>query len=418
MALVRNSSILFLTMMVGNFSAYFFQLLMSRLLTTAEFGVMNSCLSLCIIAGVPSGVILTVMSRYVSKYNTLDDPGRVSYFYKNSLKIVFYLAVSQLLFFVLLSGPISSYLNISSRYPVMLVGLILFLSLILMANMGALQGLQRFGYMGLNYGVSGIFRLIAGAILIYLGFGVNGAIAASVVSTLPILILSFFVLRSILGHSGTPGVEPVAREAIAYTIPVIGALACFYALANFDLIMIKHYFNPEEAGIYSGVAVLGRALLFLPAAVVLVLFPMVSASHTQNKDTFGILVKGLLLTGMLTGVGALLYVLVPDFLLSTLLGEKFAVASPLLRLYGFVMLPLALVNVLINFYLARSETRFVYILIVALCLQLGLISIYHGSLFQIIHIMIVVSYLVMIAIVAMLLVERRQWVATEAGKVT
>jgi O-antigen/teichoic acid export membrane protein len=221
-----------------------------------------------------------------------------------------------------------------------------------------------------------------------------------------------------LGHSGTPGVEPVAREAIAYTIPVIGALACFYALANFDLIMIKHYFNPEEAGIYSGVAVLGRALLFLPAAVVLVLFPMVSASHTQNKDTFGILVKGLLLTGMLTGVGALLYVLVPDFLLSTLLGEKFAVASPLLRLYGFVMLPLALVNVLINFYLARSETRFVYILIVALCLQLGLISIYHGSLFQIIYIMIIVSYLVMIAIVAMLLAERRQWVATEAGKVT
>lgn len=416
MALVQNSSLLFIAMMIGNLSAYFFQLIMSRLLSTADFGVMNSCLSLCIIAGVPSGVILTVTSKYISKYKTLGDLDRLSRFYRNSLRVVLLLSVAQLLFFFVLSGPISSYLKITSRLPVILIGLVLFVSLVLTVNMGVLQGLQRFGYLGINYGISGILRLVAGIFLVYLGFGVNGAIAASVVAPIPILILSFIVLRSTLVGKRTAEFEPITYDIIGYTIPVIGALACFYALANFDLVMIKHYFEPEEAGLYSGVSVLGRALLFLPAAVALVLFPMVSASHTLNEDTFGILAKGLLLTGMLTGAGAVLYVLAPGFVLSTLLGESFAAASPLLRLYGFVMLPLALVNVVINFYLARSETKFIYILVLSVLLQVLLISLFHSNLYQVVYIMIGVSCIVMVATFAMLLVDRRRWVAAGEGK--
>lgn len=98
MALIRNSSILFFAMMVGNLSAYFFQLIMSRLLSTSDYGAMNSCLSLCIIAGVPSGVILTVTSKYVSRYKALEDISRLSLFYKNSLRVVVFLATLQLLF--------------------------------------------------------------------------------------------------------------------------------------------------------------------------------------------------------------------------------------------------------------------------------------------------------------------------------
>ncbi len=52
-------------------------------------------------------------------------------------------------------------------------------------------------------------------------------------------------------------------------------------LSNLDILLVKHFFPPSEAGIYAAVALVGRVVFMLSWSVVSSMFP-VSASHTHR----------------------------------------------------------------------------------------------------------------------------------------
>ena len=82
--LVKSGTYLFLASMVGNVSAYFFQFYMSRKLSVEDFGMLNSLLSLSAIVSVPAGTVSLVMARYVSKFNALQNIGKIKYLFLNA----------------------------------------------------------------------------------------------------------------------------------------------------------------------------------------------------------------------------------------------------------------------------------------------------------------------------------------------
>src|SRR3972149_2017554 len=53
-------------------------------------------------------------------------------------------------------------------------------------------------------------------------------------------------------------------EVYHYFFPVGTTVLCFMVLTNIDLILVKHFFTPMEAGYYSIAQIVGKIILFLP----------------------------------------------------------------------------------------------------------------------------------------------------------
>ncbi len=385
--LTKNGIFLFLAFMIGNISAYFFQFYMSRKLSMEDFGMFNSLLSLSAIVSVPAGTVSLVMARYTSKFHALQDIGKIKYLFYNAYIKLLLAGTIGIGIFISLSKYIGTFLNIHTNFPIILIGISLLLSLILPINLGILQGLQRFGYLGINGSISGLLRLAFGVLFIYIGFGVHGAILAGIVPVFIIILITWYPTRFLLSKTIKHDKEKYTKEIIWYSLPATLANLCFSGLINIDLVLVKHFFSPEDAGNYAATAILGRSIFYLPGAIILAMFPMVSESHTLNKDTYGLLNKALLFTLILSGFGLIIFFVFPSQVMGLLMGKKFIATAQLLRVFGLAMLPFALLNILINFNLAKHRVKFVYTLAVGCLLEIFLIYIHHNSLTQVIYIM-------------------------------
>ena len=141
----------------------------------------------------------------------------------------------------------------------------------------------------------------------------------------------------------------------------------------------KHFFSSYDAGIYSSAAVIGKAVIYLPGAIVISLFPIVSAENARDKNTLHILYKAVLITFIFSGSGVMLLLFFPDIVIKFLFGQKYIPAIGIVGFYSIAMFPIGLITILMNYFLARGEVKFVYSLAGALSIEIIGIYLYHTN---------------------------------------
>lgn len=390
MNLIKGGAILFIASMAGNISNYLFQFFMGRYLSVEDYGTMNAALSMLVIVAIPSGTIMIVMAKYVSMFKAKDEEAHIASLYRNSLTKMAAVGAVCCFPFLIFNNSITGYLKMDSAWPVIITGIGLFGALVVTVNFGMLQGLQRFYYLGAGMGLAGFCKLFFGVVFVLLGFGLNGAIAAPVVSVFAIFVITIVPLHAYFKKR--ENVEKYTKDILLYGVPVFVSSIAFTMLTYIDLIIVKHIFSPEEAGLYAAVTILGKTVLYLPGAFVLALFPMVSESHALNNNTFKILDKALFYTVGISMIGVLGFFLFPELAIRVLFGNKFSNAAPLLKFYGLAMMFMAITSILISFNLARHKTGFIYTLVVGCILLIILLDIFHSSLFTVIFIIMAVNF--------------------------
>lgn len=387
-ALVRDAAILFILSMLANVCDYLFQVSVSRRLGPAQYGIFVSLTGLFFIVSVPSGTLQTAITKFVSSYKATNQDSKIAYLFFNAIKKLSFVGFIILLLFLLGSGHISSFLRIPSSLPVIIVGVSLGLSLVMPVVWGTLQGLQKFTHLGGNLFLNSFSRLVMGLLLVCLGLGVSGALGALILAWVIAFFAALFPLRP---HLFSPehlvDSEVNFVEVYRYSLPTLVALLCFTVLRNMDVIFVKHFFSPLDAGFYSAVAVVGRVFFALPATIAGVMFPRVSELHAQNSESRTLLKKCLVLSLLLLGVGALGCLLFPRFVILALFGSSYLPTEPLVRVFGVAITPLVLSGILISYNLARREMKFIYLLLLGTAGQAVLLVLFHDSLWQVIFIL-------------------------------
>lgn len=409
MSFVKSGTVLFLASMAGNFCNYLFQFFMSRSLELTDYGALNAALSVTSILGIPAGTIMLVVARYSSTFNANGEAGMVGRLYRNSLLFTSGAGLALCVLLSAASGPVASYLRLSTGVPIMIVGAGLALSFAMTVNMGMLQGLQRFWSLSAAIWLGAASKLGLGILFVLLGLGLNGAVAATALPGLFVMALTIFPLAGFLKRSR--GAKGVTLEVAAYSVPVLVSALAFTAMTNLDMITVKHWATPEEAGLYSAVSVLGKTILYLPAAFVLALFPMISDSHARKGDIYRVLDRALLITIGFSLAGVLGLAIFPELAISMLFGAKFASAAPLLKYYGMAMTSMAVVSVLMTFNLARGNTAFIYSLIAGTIALAVLFHIFEGSLISTVLVMAAVNTAVASYNLFIVMRGRRAWEA-------
>lgn len=403
--ILKYGSIMFIATSIVNVSNYLFHVVMGRMLGPASYGILTSLLSIFLIISVPAGTVQTVITKYVSTFKARNQYGKISYLLFTSLEKLFFYGVLGFLIFSLISGYLASFLQIPSRIPVIILGTFILVSVILPVVYGGLWGLQSFGHLGSNMVMGAFLRLAFGILLVFISFGVNGAIAASALSTFIVLLLAFLPLKFLNAYRyDDPKIN--SSEMYQYFWPVLITLLCFTILTNIDVVLVKHFFTPVEAGHYSAAAIFGKIVLFLPGAVAMVMFPMASEFHALGKDPEVILQKSLLLVGAMCGTVALSYFLFPSFVVSLLFGKKYMVSVPLLGPFGIAMTLFALLNIMLYYHLSVHNLNFIYALVACTILQVILLWFLHDTLQQVIYILAANAGLLFV--LNWLLVHRRQ----------
>mgnify|MGYP006992595430 CR=1 FL=1 len=164
------------------------------------------------------------------------------------------------------------------------------------------------------------------------------------------------------------------------------------SLVNMDLVLVKVFFSPAESGVYSLAQMIGKAFLYLPVAISIVILPRASSLNAQNLDTRPILKKSLLIALLLCALAILIYNLFPYAVLRILTGKTLPQSVFIGRLFSLSMTFYTLLYILITYFLSIKDLRFIKILGTLTVFQLLGLVFFHQTLIQVQGVLCVSSF--------------------------
>ncbi|MCP4646401.1 MAG: oligosaccharide flippase family protein, partial [bacterium] len=224
-----------------------------------------------------------------------------------------------------LSPFIADFLNLENNWYPLIIFLSFILAFSLPVHRGILQGLQRFSSLGISNIFWAIAKLVIGVLLVHFGLGLNGSLSAFFIAYCLAFILTLYFLKDIVTTSNAK----FKTEAVSsYAGWALLAAFSFALLANFDVVLVKHFFTPDDAGDYSAVAVLGKITLYAPAGIAVAMFPKTAGLSQSGMPTRHLFNRAL--TAVLSiGIAILLvYAFFSESIVDILYGDKYPQAEP------------------------------------------------------------------------------------------
>ena len=379
--LLKHSSILFAASILTGLLNYLFQLYVGRRLGPSDYGIYSSLVALLYIMSVPSSTIQTSVAKLVSDHSW--EPEKIKYLLKFVFRKLTLISLPISVIFFILSFFIADFLKINSKMYFFILSVLLFISFLAPVLTGTLQGMQMFTQMGINSVAGTFFKLLSGIILVYSGFGVNGALLAVLIGSLLALLLAFMPLHFLKGSKEVNG----NIRLLDYSMIVLLATIGLTFVTNVDMLIVKHYLSDKEAGYYAAAALLGKIVLFATAPIAMVMFPKATVLNQKNHNGSNLLRNSLLYTGSISFFIVVLFIIAPEFIVRLLFGPEFVEISGLLVYFAAGMALFSLSNTFVFYDLARRKYRFLYVLGAVSVLEVALISLFHDSSLTVVRIL-------------------------------
>ena len=379
--------------MAVNAVNYLYHLVMGRMLGPENYGILSSLFSLLyIVTIIPISSGFAIV-KFVSQAPIDQKPS----VYNGINRFIIRLGAVLTPLLLILSWPLATYLHLPNVFPIFMVPLVFFLSIITLVNQSTLQSLLNFwGLVGPNL-VSSIAKFGLGVIAVALGWSVSGAMGAVVVSVFLAFLLSVYLLPTAYRHPSSS--QFLLRPFLEYALPVLLQSLAFTSLFTVDILLVKHYFDPTVAGWYAALSLLGKIVYFAAQPVSAVMFPLVTQKISSGKKYLPIFWMSFTLTAMISLVVLGVYFLFPTLSINLLFGPEYLGIQPELIWMGLFMLLYNLDYFLVSFFLAINTIQIVFLPIMAAIAQVLAITLWHNNLHQV----ILASTIIMGALLAFLL---------------
>jgi O-antigen/teichoic acid export membrane protein len=367
--------------LIGGGCDYLFQYFMSGTMTPADFSELSALLSVFYLAIAPAQVIATFLVKQSSRLNVEGRRHEIAWLIR---KMVLYESVAGAAIAValfLLLPEISSFIYLSSTFPVFLLMAGVVVSLVSPVGYGTSQGLERFRFNAL-YGVTGpLTKLGMGIVLVAVGFGIMGALGGVLIGLVLALVVSLYSIRDLFQTEPVPLPQPELAKMRGALLHVVIAVTCLTIMVNVDIILARQYLDPNTAGLYAVCSMLGKIILFLPSSINIVIYPKLAAAHAKRSGTVAMMRLSVLIALVVTGVVVISFFLFPSEILRLLYGgDKYIGAAAGLGILGLAMSLLGVANLFMNYGLATDSRIYLAIMVFFTALQVTLIVMFHDSL--------------------------------------
>jgi O-antigen/teichoic acid export membrane protein len=393
--LFSGSAIMVFGTNLANFIAYLYHVVIGRLLGPSSYGELSAILSILAIIYASFNFLGLVIVKFVSASEKKELNGLFTWFAKKSR----YAAIGAFLILTLLSVQLGQFLHIETR-TTFLVAPIVGLAVFSFVYRSFLQGLLKFKEVVIASNMDMLIRLIIGVILIKLGFSVFGTVVGILTSTFTVYLL----LRQFLKDFRVREVGDIeftkSEHVLKYAIPTIIATIAVNSMFSMDVVLVKHFFDAHDAGIYSSLSTLGKIIFYAVVPISTVMFPIISKRHASGAKYKKILLISIAMTFAIALAVNVVYKLFPGPAIGILFGSKFLEGRSILSRFGIFMMVFSLDSLLVNFLLSTEKVKVAYFVCAAATFQIIGIWLYHTSLISVISVSTVASALLLITLFA------------------
>lgn len=383
--LIYGSSIVVTGSILANFFNFLFNLYMSRSLSVTDYGTLATIISLITFPALFVTALNPVIIRFAGGYFAKNEFALLKGFYKQFF--IFLLICGTVLFiiFLIFISQIAHFFHINNYIILLFTNIYIFIAIISVINLSLLQAKLAFAFQVIIGLVSAILKLLLGIIFVIAGFSISGATGALVISTMSGFILSFWPLRFLFKTKAkTPDIN--SKDLFSYGIPSALTLFGLISFISSDIILVKHFFNPIQAGQYDGLSLVGRIIFFITAPIGTVMFPIIVQKHTKGINFSNTFKLALILVLIPSVLLTLFYFIFPKFSILFFLKREYLSIAPLLGLFGLYITFYCMLYLFVNFYLSIKKTKIYIPVLFAAFLQIILICLFHHTFLQIIMI--------------------------------
>lgn len=385
--LISGSILLVFGTLFANFFNLIFSILMGRMLIRADFGTLSSIIAVITIPTVVATAISPLVIILAGTYFAQKQYDSISSLYFKLNKIFLVISTLLCITFFIFIPQINYFFNINNNFLLILTDLIIFISIMTAINISFIQAKLAFKFFVLILCLTTIIKLISSWILVSLGFKVIGGATGIFLGVLIPYLISFIPLKFVFNSKITKAPKIDTKILITYGIPaVIVSLGISGFITN-DLILVKHYFNPDLAGLYAGLSLIGRIIFFISAPIGSVMFPLVVQQYAKKEKFTTTFLLSLFLIFLSSVAITIFYTLFPKFSVLFFLNKReyFAII-PYLTFFSIFITIYSLVSIIASFYLSIKKTKIAIPVIIAAILQVVLITLFHQNIRQVITI--------------------------------
>ncbi|WP_321420509.1 flippase [uncultured Methanomethylovorans sp.] len=263
-------------------SGYATHIGLGRFLGPADYGIyavvisLMTMVNLILSTGIPQAVSKYVAHQDGNELHVKKTAQNMQLIFSLVLFLIYYYFADQLA--IMLNDPgLTPYLRLSS--------LIVPAYALQALYIGYFNGLKEYGKQSLVIILYSVFKVV-----FILGFAVTsyalyGAITGFIISSVAVLVLGFFFVRSTdkkFYMSSNERSMISARTILDFATPIIFYSVATNLIMSFDLFFVKAYLTDMDVGIYSAVSTISKVPFYIIAGIYGALFPAISSMSVHN----------------------------------------------------------------------------------------------------------------------------------------
>ncbi|WP_299114515.1 oligosaccharide flippase family protein [uncultured Winogradskyella sp.] len=380
------------SVLVVNGGNYLYNLILGRILGPAQFADAAVLITFLLVLSFIAMTFQLVTAKFSVLFEHSVFKSFITKVYQQALGVGVLLG----LLIIVFASQLQEVFNTSSASMFVIFGCGVPLYFLMSVNRGTYQGKKAYKSLSITYQGEMLSRLfITLSIILLFGIKSSWVIATGILLSFVFGLFPFKV-KQISFNKLLPLEKTYSKQIKRFFL-----LTAFYELTqiiinNSDILLVKHYFESYEAGLYASLALIGRIVYFIAWMFVMLLLPAVVELQKEGKETATVLFK---YVGYITAISAIIVSVClscPEFIIKLLFGEAYIAMAPLLWKYAIATSMFAISNIFAYYYLSLDKYVPVIISGVFGMLQMVLVVFFHDSLGEVVHMQIVAMALLLV----------------------
>ena len=409
---ILNNHGLLLMMVITAVNAgnYLLNLVLGRILGPESFSEAGILATLVMVLSFIAVGIQVTAAKYTAELTTSNSETKMREFHSWIEKQSFISSILITLLLIICIPIIKGFLQFESGWPLFLIFVGIPIYFNLSVRRGFLQGMQSFRQFSLTYVAEMVGRLL----ITIPGILIINALGLDLYSE----VVSLGFLASFIGailfsgkfkYKPTKTINLPKKAVITFFMIMMCYEGTQIAISYSDVILVKHYFEDQQAGLYAALSLLGRIVYFGTWALVMVLVPKVIQKAKQGLPTTQTLIHSLIIIISFGGVMVITTALIPGFIVGNLLGDEFLPLGDYLWKYALATTLFAAANVIAYYYLSLGKYIPVILSAFAGISQVVLIMINHQTILNIINIQLILMSCLLLGMITYHLINPTQY---------
>lgn len=352
---------LFLTTFLGGVVGilnYAFNILIARYSSKEIFGIFSAALGIIYLSQISGMSIQSLVTKTIAK-NKENDLNQ--YKWNTTISFAIIGVVASIIFF-LFKVPISQLASIPKEL-ILYLSLAIIFAFISPVSKGLLLGQEKVITVNLLLLAETVMKFFIGIVAIKIGGNIPLLIVANAIP--PFLTTLFIIPMIKFEKKKDTEVKNNWKEFLLMTLSFLLLTMPF----TIDLVLVNSSFRAE----YSSLSLLGKIVYFACVTTSAVLFARLSneSSFTKQRKSLFLSILLSLFIGLFL---SLIYFFLGEKIISLSVGDSYLKINAYLGMFGLCMTGYSIVYMIANYFIARGDYSYIWVLLSASILQITLFS--------------------------------------------